>query len=226
MPRSAPCKNRSCAIVRPEIRSVVCARWPPVRVVGLSSRQCSLPASRPSAAICSISNFFSSASTSMSTLALAPRTGSRLRVSVSVFSMVSTLSPPSGLNARHNFLIVDELLDAHPNQAGILGRHFRRVHRPVGLDPLRIRGDLLFGLGDHLFQRRVLLLARLELLPLELQQLETLLFHAELQLVGPLAGVLEPLLVELERVGVGLDADLDRATRLVGVDVVQRRVGR
>src|SRR5450631_941079 len=206
-------------MVRPEMRTVVCARWPPVKVVGLSSRQCSLPASRPSAAICSISNFFSSASTSMSTLALAPRTGSRLRVSVSVFSMVSTVSPPSELNARHNFLIVDELLDAHPNQAGILGGHCRRVHGPVGLDPLRIRRDLLFGLGDHLLQRRILLLAGLELLPLELQQLETLLLHAELQLAGALARVLEPLLVQLQRVGVGLDADLDRAARLVGVDV-------
>src|SRR5579862_2356493 len=171
MPRSAPCRNRSCAIVRPEMRSVVCARWPPVKVVGLSSRQCSLPASRPSAAICSISNFFSSASTSMSTLTLAPRTGSRLRVSVWVLSMVSTVSPPSELNARHNFLIVDQLLDADPNQAGIRGRQLCRVHRPVGLDPLRIGGDLLFGLDDHLLQRRVLLLAGLELLPLELQQL-------------------------------------------------------
>ncbi len=47
---SAPCRNRSCAIVRPTMSSVVCARWPPVNVVGLSSRQCSLPASRPSAA--------------------------------------------------------------------------------------------------------------------------------------------------------------------------------
>src|SRR6185312_1459825 len=199
IPRSAPCRNRSCAIVRPEMSSVVCARCPPVKVVGSSSRQCSLPASRPRAAICSSSNFFSSASTSMSTLALAPRTGSRLRVSVWVLSMVSTVSPPSGLNARHNFLIVDELLDAHPNQAGVLGRQLRRVHRPLRLELLRIRRDLLLGLGDHLLQRRVLLLAGLELLPLQLQQLQTLLFDSELELVGPLGRVLEPLLVELER---------------------------
>jgi hypothetical protein len=40
-----------------------------------------------------------------------------------------------------------------------------------------------------------------------------------------LAGGLFPkgLLVELQGVGVGLDADLDRAPRLVGVDVVQGR---
>src|SRR3954471_19622262 len=169
MPRSAPCKKRSCAIVRPEISRVVCARCPPVKVVGLSSRQCSLPASRPRAAICSISNFFSSASTSMSTLALAPRTGSRLRVSVSVFSVVSTVIPPSGLNARHNFLIVDELLDAHPNQAGILGRHFRGIDWPLRLELLRIGGALFLGLVDHLLERRVLLLAGLELLPLEFE---------------------------------------------------------
>src|SRR3954453_1503928 len=164
-------------MVRPEMRTVVGARWPPVNVVGLSSRQGSLPASRPRAAFCSISNFFSSASTSMSSLALAPRTGSRLRVSVSVFSVVSTVIPPSGLNARHNFLIVDELLDAHPNQAGILGRHFRRIDWPLRLELLRIGGDLLFRLVDHLLEGRVLLLACLELLPLQLQQLETLLLH-------------------------------------------------
>ena len=41
-----------------------------------------------------------------------------------------------------------------------------------------------------------------------------------------LARVLEALLVELERVGVRLDADLDRACRLVRVDVVERRVRR
>src|SRR6185437_5834815 len=191
-------------MVRPEISSVVCARWPPVKVVGLSSRQCSLPASRPSAAICS-----------MSTFALAPRTGSRLRVSVWVLSIVSTVSPPCGLNARHNFLIVDELLDAHPNQAGIRGRLRCRVHGAIGLDPLRISGDLLFGLGDHLLERRILLTAPLELLPLELQQREALFLHAELQLVGALGRVLEPLLVELQRVGVGLDPDLDRPARLV-----------
>src|SRR5450432_342393 len=223
MPRSAPCRNRSCAIVRPEISSVVCARCPPVKVVGLSSRQCSLPASRPSAVICSISNFFSSASTSMSTFTLAPRTGSRLRVSVWVLSMVSrwvsTVSPPSELNARHNFLIVHELLDAHPNQAGIRGRLGSRVHGAIGLDPLRIGGDLLFGLGDHLLERRILLLTCLELLSLELEQLEALLLHAELELVGPLARVLEALFVQLQRVGVGLDADLDRPARLVGIDV-------
>src|SRR4051812_6928483 len=169
MPRSAPCRKRSCAIVRPEMSSVVCARCPPVKVVGLSSRQCSLPASRPRAAICSISNFFSSASTSMSTLALAPRTGSRLRVSVWVLSVVSTLISSVRLNARHNFLIVHELLDADPNQAGIRGRLRRWIHRPLRLELLRIGGGLLFGLVDHLLERRVLLLARLELLPLELQ---------------------------------------------------------
>src|SRR5436305_1355558 len=82
-------------------------------------------------------------------------------------------------------------------QVGICSRLRRRVHRPVGLDPLRICGDLLFGLGDHLLERRVLLLACLELLPLELEQLEALLLHAELQLVGALGRVLEPLLVQL-----------------------------
>ena len=41
-----------------------------------------------------------------------------------------------------------------------------------------------------------------------------------------LARVLEALLVELQRVGVRLDADLDRAARLVRVDVVERGVRR
>src|SRR6478752_4635353 len=155
MPRSAPWTNRSCAIVRPEISSVVCGRWPPVKVVGLLSRQCSLPASRPSAAICSSSNFFSSASTSMSTLAVAPRTGSRLRLSVVSVVVVSTVFLRPGLNARHNFLIVDHLLDPHPHQAQLLGLVDGVGLGLVGLYPGRVLGHLRLGLGDHLLQRRI-----------------------------------------------------------------------
>ena len=54
------------------------------------------------------------------------------------------------------------------------------------------------------------------------QQLAPLLRDAALQLVA-LRGFVDQLFLEpLQRVRVGLDADLDRAGRLVGVDVVKR----
>src|SRR5207247_6462103 len=80
--------------------------------------------------------------------------------------------------------------------------------------------------GDLRLERLVALLARGELHLLQGQELETLLVEAVGELALLLGGVLEGLLVELERVRVRLDADLDRPAGLVGVDVVERGVGR
>src|SRR5688572_21683985 len=63
MPRSAAWMKRSCAIVRPDTRIVVCSRWSRVNVRGTSSNHC-LAASvgSPRRLRSSISNCFSSAS--------------------------------------------------------------------------------------------------------------------------------------------------------------------
>ena len=61
----------------------------------------------------------------------------------------------------------------------------------------------------------------------QLEELEALRCRcACIELALALARVLQALLVELERVGVRLHADLDRPARLVRVDVVERRVRR
>ena len=123
---------------------------------------------------------------SMSTSA-SPRIGSfasRLSWLVCLLSMVSTLiSSVSGLDARHDFAVVDALLDSEPHEARVLGLLGGVGFGPVGLDARRVRRDLRLDLLDLRFERRVLLLARLELLPLQLEQLEPLLVDAVLELV-------------------------------------------
>src|ERR1044071_8348083 len=70
MPRSAAWTNRSCAIVRPDTRTVVCSRWSRVNVRGTSSNQCLAPSTgRPRRLRSSISNCFSSASIASSDIA-------------------------------------------------------------------------------------------------------------------------------------------------------------
>jgi hypothetical protein len=108
-----------------------------------------------------------------------------------------------------------ELDEAFGNLGGLGGGH----RRLVGLDAFA-------KLGDLGFDRRVVLLAGRELLASELQELEALVVDRVQQLPLALAGVLQALLVELERVDVRLDADLDAPRGLVRVDVVERGVRR
>src|SRR3954464_15351180 len=63
MPRSAAWMNRSCAIVRPDTRIVVCSRCSRVNSRGTASNQCfAVSTGRPRRLRSSISNFLSSAS--------------------------------------------------------------------------------------------------------------------------------------------------------------------
>jgi hypothetical protein len=72
----------------------------------------------------------------------------------------------------------------------------------------------------------VLLLPVGELLRFHLQQLRGASLDARCSSAPLLGDIFEPLFVQLQAVGVGLDANLDRPAGLVGVDVVQRRVRR
>src|SRR6266566_4768783 len=63
MPRRPAWMNRSCAIVRPHTRIVVCSRWSAVNVRGTSSNQCFWPSTgRPRRLRSSSSNCLSCAS--------------------------------------------------------------------------------------------------------------------------------------------------------------------
>jgi len=128
------------------------------------------------------------------------------------------VSPSSLGNALDVFFAAP--LDANLTQTNCLGL---RLHR----GPLRhVFGDAeprRFNLRRNL---GIGLAALRELLAFELQQRQAFLLDAVLELVFLLGDVLEPLFGELERMCVRLDADLDRPAGLVGVDVVQREVGR
>src|SRR5688572_24154269 len=100
-------------------------------------------------------------------------------------------------------------------------RQTSRFHFPL-------RGSRRLSRRHDLAQRRqlaLLLFAGGAALADHLLEQGELLFLEQVLELGPLGrDVLEPLLVEHERVAVRLDPDLDRSGRLVGVEVVQRRV--
>ena len=191
MPRSAPCEEQVVRHRQAGDRAWWCARAAsPVNVVGLSSRQCSLPGSRPSAAICSSSNFFSSASTSSSTLVCAEdrKLLALGRCSVDRFPCESSVV---GLRrARIDFVAVDRrLLDAQPHQA----------RRPWPARPGSTFGRLRF---DRRFEYAATFAFVSSIIAssagscclrasscclLQLEQLQPLLLDAELQLVLLLA---------------------------------------
>src|SRR5262249_23927567 len=89
-----------------------------------------------------------------------------------------------------------------------------------------VGADLVGERGDHALEIGIAGAPVGELRPLALEELEALPVEVVLELGLLLRGVLESFLVELEAVRVGLDADLDRPARLVGVDIVERGVRR
>src|SRR5687767_14662126 len=217
MPRSAAWTNRSCAMVRPDTSTVVCARCSAVKVRGTSSNQCLLASTgRPRRLRSSISNCFSCSSIASSDI------GSRLLSGLSFVVLI-------GLS------LVLVLLGASfcevGGGAGASPAFFDDVQSRdlLGLGAL----SLFFGLplGGELFER---LHFRIELVigaadagELRLQglhQLEFLERQRAIELALLLRLIFELLAQQHQRVRVGLDADLDRAARLVRVDVVQRGV--
>src|SRR5437868_14177990 len=110
--------NRSCAVVRPETRIVVCSRWSRVNSRGTASNQCfAVSTGRPRRLRSSISNFLSSAS-------IASRD-------------MESRFPPSLLFVVLMFVSPGSLGTHHVEGRRLLGLGFVRQ---VGLSP---HGDLL-----------------------------------------------------------------------------------
>src|SRR4051794_34232388 len=112
-----------------------------------------------------------------------------------------------GLDGGNDLAILGFLSELHHSLGSRLG--LRRT------DERRVRADLFAKGGDFSGERRIRRMTRRELLLFEFEKLEALVVDGVRKRVTLAAGIFEALFVELERVDVGLDADLDRTTRLV-----------
>src|SRR5580704_736660 len=229
MPLRAPSMRKSCAIVRPLTRMLMCAFSFFVKVrFAMSSIHCEVRASSPRRLRSSSSNLRSSASRST--------TGNdRLLFMLSTFmALPSCVGREEGLPPPEKSSFRRVRMNLHgddPLSIRCLATQLHEALRSFGRLEVQ-RGHRLLVLPDALanlvhlgVDRGVPMLPAADLLGPELHQLEALPVDRVLELPSPLSRILQALLVQLERVDVRPYADLDAAARLVGVDVVERGVG-
>ncbi len=204
MPRSADWMNRSCAIVRPLTRMVVVVAL----LAGELARDLVEPVlgglDREPQALALLDLRTSAARPRSASIDIGSRSAPRLSfVVLMVFSLVLESYWATTLRAAARLA---------------LGR-LASSWAPPG-------GDLLVAAAwTSASSRSSVRPTPASLVWRVFDQLELLLGHGPIELDLLVGLILELLAQEHQGVGVGLDADLDRAGRLVGVDVVERRVG-